>query len=147
MNNFEESIWNWIEVCPFFSDLFFMVVKDGVATDKETVIAPEISGNQPIFVDGKGFIDGSGTKEYMCNIGQFINMSTVSNSTDNIDSWESIKKLQEWILLQIEQDNLPQWEYPIEDIMVTGAMQAGYDESSVKGQFQIVIKYLYSEGE
>ncbi len=146
INDFEEQIFEWLYKCPDFNSLYLLFA-DLTNQDLEgqVVIAPEFMGTDNGYV--KRYMRDDGIKQYVVNIAQYLTLISAENKNVNAQIIEHSKKVQFWIMQQIEDNNLPDIGYKIKKIEVTPLSQAGIDEiGGTKLQFQMLIDYHFKKG-
>lgn len=141
INDFEKVLFEWLNVSDEFKSLYLIAGDFGVNPDTETIISPEVMGNDSDFLEK--FIDGTGIKRYTLNISQY-NVLGVENTAQNSEILNKTKALQVWCENQFENNKYPLIGYEIEEIKTTGVRISGVDQQSKisKSQFQIIIDYI-----
>lgn len=145
MDNKHVAVWNWLLNCPYIADLYFNFSQ---SNNNDTVLIPETAYNdEPV----KEYNDGSSERKYIFTVVQFQKFSTVSNSTENIETILDIENIAAWVDGQNEIRNFP--EFPgdavINEIKVlpfaNGGLAAVNDDTA-KYMFSIEIDYLFEKG-
>ena len=137
MVNKHEAVWNWLQTCPYITDMFFNA---GRADGGCTTMVPAESVKEE-------YIDGSSLRSYECTLVRYMEISFEPNDGTNIEDQIDFDQLGEWVEAQNASKNFP--EFPggqaVQEINVS-PNQAGYmvmfEQGMAKYQLQFQIDYV-----
>lgn len=140
-------IFTWLLNCPYFEKLFFIFSPD---ENESAVIVPDeiITSYSDDNQIEQSYIDGSQLRYYTFNVISFQPYNALANfeAFENIDFVEIVQNIADWISVQFENKNLPNFGENCEilkiDIINLSDGISAVDENGAKYMFAVRFKYF-----
>lgn len=143
IDNHEQDIWEWIYPCPYFQELFFGFADLGTLNGQVVILPLNLTKDSEPIAE---YINDKNLETYTPMVMWYDTVETKQpNSLGNINQLnDRLKVIWYWCKEQIKKGNLPNIE-GIKEIKIKPPNIAGYDETGMKCEFPIIIKFEMEE--
>ena len=137
-NSKHKAVWEWLQTCPFLTDLYFNLAQAGANT---TTLVPSESINM-------AFVDGSCEKYYYCALTRWFLGSFEPNDTANIEKLIDFDRVSRWVEEQNEVRNYPAFPdgLAVQEVSVM-PNQSGFivEQNMEVAKFMLQFRIVYLE--